>query len=100
MLLLNEVYTAQRVEYSDNSFSGLNEDGVLAKSVSAFMVQSICGKYRDAVCLIPVNKLDTGTLRHWFNRVLMAISSFHKVLAVCADNHICNRYVTGSQNYY
>ena len=55
------------------------------------MVQSICGKYRDVVCLIPVNKLNTDTLSHWFNGVLKAISSFYKVLAVCADNHICNR---------
>ena len=97
VLLLNDVQMAQHVEHSNGSFIGLNEDGVPAKTVLTFMVQSICGKYRDVVCLIPVNKLDTGTLSHWFNRVLMAISSFHKVLAVCADNRICNRYVIGSQ---
>ena len=100
VLLFNEVYMAQRVEYSDGSFVGLNEDGVPVKTVLAFMVQSICGKYRDVVCLIPVNKLDTGTLRHWFNGVLMAISSFHKLRAVYADNYICNRYVVGRQKYY
>ena len=91
MLLLDEVYMAQRVEYSNGSFVGLTEDGVPAKTVLAFMLQSICGKYRDVVCLIPVNKLNTDTLSHWFNMVLKAISSFYKVLAVCADNHICNR---------
>ena len=57
MLLLDEVYTAQQVEYSDGSFVGLTEDSVPARSVLAFMVQSICGKYRDVVCLIPVIKL-------------------------------------------
>ena len=91
MLLLDEVYTTQRVEYSDGSFVGLTEDGVPAKTVLASMVQSICGKYRDVVCLIPVNKLNTDTLNLWFNRVLKAISAFYKVLAVCADNHIYNR---------
>ena len=91
VLLLDEVYMAQLVEYSNDSFVGLTEDGVSAKIVLAFMVQSTCGKYRDVVCLIPVNKLSTDTSSHWFNRVLKAISSFYKVLAVCADNHICNR---------
>ena len=99
VLLFDEVYTAQNVEYSDGSFVGLNEDGVPAKTVLAFMIQSICGKYRDVICLIPVNKLDTGTLCHWFKRVSIAISAFHIVLAVCADNRICNRYVIGSQKY-
>ena len=91
VLLLDEVYTAQRVEYSNGSFVGLTENGVAAKTVLVFMVQSIYGKYRDVVCLMPVNKLNTDTLSHWFNRVSKAISAFYKVLAVCADNHICNR---------
>ena len=80
MLLLDEVYTAQRVEYSNDSFVGLTEDGVPAKTVLAFMVQSICGKYRDVVCLIPINKLNTNTLSHWFNRVLKASVLFTKYL--------------------
>ena len=100
VLLLDEVYTAQRVEYSDGSFVGLTEDDVPTKTVLAFMIQPRCGKYRDAICLIPANKLDTDTLSHWFNRVLRAISAFYKVLVVCADNHVCNRYVLGRQKYY
>ena len=59
VLLLNEVQMAQRVEYSDGSFIGLNEDGVPAKTVLTFIVQSICGKYRNVVCLIPAIDLDT-----------------------------------------
>ena len=38
VLLLDEVYTAQRVEYNNGSFVGLTEDGVPAKTVLAFMV--------------------------------------------------------------
>ena len=64
VLLLDEVFMAKCVEYSDGSFGGLTEDGVPAKTVLAFMLQSICGKYRDAVCLIPVNKLNTDTSSH------------------------------------
>ena len=91
VLLLYEVYTAQHVEYSDGNFFGLTEDNVPAKTVLAFMVQFICEKYRDVVCVIPVNKVDTDTLSHWFKSVLKAISAYYKVLAVCADKYICNR---------
>ena len=74
---------AQRVEYSNGSFVRLTDDGVPAKTVLAFMVQCICGKYKDVVCLIPVNKLNTDTLSHWFNRVLKAISSFQSTCCLC-----------------
>ena len=78
VLLLDQVFMAKCVEYSDGSFVGLTEDGVPAKTVLAFMVQSICGKYRDVVCLIPVNKLNTDTSSHWFNRVLKSICPLSK----------------------
>ena len=42
--ILNEVYVAERVEYSNGSFLGLTDDGTPAKTVLAFMVQSVCSK--------------------------------------------------------
>ena len=78
VLLFDEVFMAKWVEYSDGSFVGLTEDGVPAKTVLAFMVPSICGKYRDFVCLIPVNKLNTDTSSQWFNRVLKSICALSK----------------------
>ena len=82
---------AQRIEYSNGCFVGLTEDGVPAKTVLAFMVQSVCSKYKDVVCLIPVNKLDTGLLHAWFDRVMQGLRDIFLVLAVCSDNHVCNR---------
>ena len=94
VLIIDEVYTAQRVEYGNGSFIGLTKDGLPAKTVLAFMIQSLAGKYKDVVCLIPVNKLDTGLLRTWFNRVMDALNDHFLVVAVSTDNHVCNRYVT------
>ena len=37
-LMLDEVYTAQRVEYSNGAFIGLTEEGVPAKTILAFKV--------------------------------------------------------------
>jgi len=92
VLLIDEIYTAQRVEYSNGSFIGLNKDGVPSKTVVAFMVQSISGKYKDVVCLIPINRIDTALLREWFEKMMDGIKQYLLVLAVCADNHVCNRY--------
>ena len=91
VLLLDEVYTAQRVEYTNGSFVGLTENSFSVKTVLTFMVQSIAGKYKDVICCIPVNRLDTNLLRKWLNKILEALHDYLVVVAVCADNHVCNR---------
>ena len=93
-LMIDEIYTASRVEYSNGSFIGLTEEGIPAKTILAFMVQSIHSNYKDVVCLVPVNKLDTATLRRWFDAVMAAIDEVMLVVAVSVDNHVCNRYET------
>ena len=92
-LLVDEVYTAQRVEYSNGSFVGLTADGAPAKTALTFMVNSTCSNYKDVVCIIFVNKLNTKILCSWFKRVMFALDKFFLVIAVSVDNHICNRCV-------
>ena len=57
----------------------------------AFMVQSICSKFKDVVCLVPVLKLDSTKLRYWFDKVLEALNDLFSIAAVSIDNHVCNR---------
>ena len=90
-LLVDEVYTAQRIESSNGSFIGLTEEGAQVKTVLAFMIQFVMGKYKDVVCLIPVKKLDTNHLKAWFDRVMLSLNELFFVVAVCTDNHVCNR---------
>jgi len=104
-LIIDEAYTAQRIEYNNGSFTGLTDDGRPAKTVGltddgrpaktvlTFMVQSVCSKYKDVVCLIPVNQLDMALLQRWFEKVILALDGIFFVVAVSADNHICNRFV-------
>ena len=92
-LMIDEVYTAQRVEYSNEAFIGLSEDGGPAKTVLPFMVQSTCDKHKDVVCLVPINRLDTTILRTWFDKVMKALHKIFFVVALSVDNHSCNRYV-------
>ena len=89
--MINEVYTAQRVEYSNGAFAGVTETGLPAKTVLTFMIQATCTKYKDVVCLIPLNKLDTTTLRYWFNQVMLSLHDLLSVIAVSVGNHVCNR---------
>ena len=90
-LLIDEVYTAKRIEYNNGAFVGITEEGTVAKTVLTFMIQSSCSKYRDVVCLIPVDKLDTNLLHFWFNKVMSALNDLVFVVVVSVDNHVCNR---------
>ena len=91
VLMLDEVYTAQRVEYTNGSFIGVTEEGASAKTVLTFMIQSVKGKYKDVVCLIPIHKLSTALLRKWFDLVTSALNDLFLVVDISADNHVCNR---------
>ena len=90
-LMIDEVYTAKRIEYSNGAFVGLNEEGKSAKTVLAFMVQSTRSKFKDVVCLVPVHKLDAVLLRSWFDKVMEGLNDLLFVVAVSVDNHVCNR---------
>lgn len=59
-LMIDEMYTAQKIEHSNGSFVGLNEEGKPAKTVSTFMIQSECSKYKEVVSLLSVSQLDTS----------------------------------------
>ena len=55
-LMLDEIYSAQRVEYCRGKFLGC-ENNEVTKTVLTFMVKSAAGNYQDVVCLVPVNKI-------------------------------------------
>ena len=76
-----------RVEYQNGIFVGLTEEGLPAKTVLAFMIQSTSSKYKDVVSLIPVNKLDLTLLSYWFEKVMKAINDIFLMIAVSIDGH-------------
>jgi len=92
-LMIDEIYAAQRIEYCNGAFVGLNEQGQPAKTVLTFMMQSTCGKYKDVVCLVLVNKLNTDLQKTWFNQVMLALHGLFWIVVVSVDNHVCNWYV-------
>ena len=89
--MVDEIHTANRIEYSKGSFQRLAENGMPSKTVLSFMVQSVHGKCKDIVCLIPVHRLDYSILLSWFHKVMVALHDIFLIVAVSADNHLCNR---------
>ena len=61
-LLIDEVYTANRVDYQNGTYVCLTKDDACAKTVLTFMVQSVCKNYKDAFYLVPAEKLETSLL--------------------------------------
>ena len=81
ILLINEVYTAQRVEYNNGYFVSITKDVRPSKTVLAFMIQSVAVKYKD-VYLIPVNKLNTALLHHRFDCVCDGSNDLFLIVAI------------------
>ena len=93
-LMLDEIYTAKRIEYSSASGKGmgLTQAGEVASTILCFMASSVCDKYQDVVALIPISHLNADKLKEatWNVLQLLAESGF-SVVSLCCDNHTANR---------
>lgn len=73
VLMIDEIYCAQRVEYVGGKLYGL-EDGKPVKTVLAFMIKSIAGQYIDVVALFPITRLDASVLMTQYTKVLETLT--------------------------
>ena len=90
-LLIDEVYTNQRVEYSQGKFFGLYESKA-SKTLLVFMVKGVASKFRDVVALLPVTNLDAQRLQVEERKVLEAMTEIGlEVVNYSADNATANR---------
>lgn len=70
---------------------GSTNENKSTKSVLTFTVQSICSKYKDVACMIPIERLDTVVLRKWLQSVMKALDEFLLITAVSICNQACIR---------
>ena len=91
ILIVDEIYSAQRVEYSNGRFFG-QKNGEPTKTMLGLMIKSVAGKYSDMIALVPQTKLNSEVLKSEFDKVFEAttVVGFHMV-ATLADNHRINR---------
>ena len=60
MLLIDEIYTAKRLEFQNGKLYGLDNDSP-TKTICGFMLSSVAGKYKDMVSLVQVGNLNSAT---------------------------------------
>ena len=95
IVLIFQVYTAQRADYAGGSLFGV-ESGEPTRTLLTFMINSIGGKYEDIVCFVPVTSLDWQTLLHHFMKVMSALQGigFETMLTITDGHHTNVRFFT------
>jgi hypothetical protein len=90
-VLIDEVYSAKRIEFSGGKFYGL-ENAEATKTLLCFMVSSVAGSYRDMVAMMPIVKIDASVILSNFEKVVEALQEIgFQVTSVLTDGHSANR---------
>jgi hypothetical protein len=90
-IILDEVYSAKRIEYSNGKFYGF-ENSLVTKTLLCFMVKSVAGKYEDVVAMVPLTTISSEIIARWYDRVLKAVTELGFVVVVTlTDAHSSNR---------
>ena len=89
--MIDEIYCAKRVEYSQGKFIGVTKEGIPAKTVLLFLIQSLQCKYRDVVMLLPLNGLNSEDLRGHFEEVMKELNKICTIQCLSLDNAPANR---------
>lgn len=90
-IIIDEVYSAKRVEFTGGKLYGLENDDV-SKTLLCFMVKSVAGNYRDMVAMLPISKVDAVLIEKHFQAVLKSVTEVGlEVVCVSTDGHSANR---------
>jgi hypothetical protein len=94
MLLFDEIYVYQRLDYAQGHFYGLSENGLEpCTSVLCFMIKSLASKYEDVISMIPITGMSITILeRHFKPALQLAIDAGFYVVGSTCDNHPVNRH--------
>ena len=68
-LMLDEVYTCKRVEYSSGKFYGY-ENQTVTTTLLGFMIKSVAGKFHEMVTLVPIAKINADVIDIIWRKIL------------------------------
>ncbi|KAF0314767.1 Transposable element P transposase [Amphibalanus amphitrite] len=90
-LAMDEVYTAQAVEFAGGRLFG-ETNGVVTKTLFCTHINSVAGKYEDMISMQPVPHVTAANIKETFQRVLKGLTELgFKVVSVTTDNHRANQ---------
>lgn len=90
-IIIDEVYSAKRIEYMNGQFYGL-ENSQVTKTLLCFMVKSLSGKYEDVVAMVPLATLTSEIIFKWWDKVLKTVTEIgFDIAATLTDAHSSNR---------
>ena len=72
---MGEVHCKRSVQYANGKIYGLDENGELTKTLLCVMVKSICGKYRDVICMSPISKLSAEKIHTIWTNCLKLVTN-------------------------
>ena len=68
-LMVDEVYTSRRVEYSAGKFYGY-ENQTVTKTILGFMIKSVGGSFHEMITLVPIAKVDADVIDIIWRKIL------------------------------
>jgi hypothetical protein len=90
-IIIDEVYTARQVEYSNGQFYG-NENGEPTKTLLCMMLKCVAGSYSDVVAMVPLTSINSGVIKEWWSRVVQEVTPMgFDIVATIVDAHSSNR---------
>ncbi len=91
IMLLDEIYTSQRLEFQGGKLFGYDE-GLPTKTMLCFMLKSVGGQYRDVVALFPIKNVNSELLKDIHDQMLPELTTLgFNVIGLSADNYSANR---------
>ena len=93
LLCIDEIYMAKKIEYSNSRSYGITKDGKLAKTVLAFLIQSVCCEHKDIIKLVPMDNLTSEMLLNQFNTMMKNPAEIKtlKIIGISINNAAENR---------
>ena len=92
-VLIDEIYSSKQVQYVNGKFYG-NENENISKTVLCIMVNSIAGKYRYVIAMIPCSSLNADKQYGIYSKLLPGLCEigFDPVATITDGNHVDHKF--------
>ena len=91
LLVIDEIYTAKRLEFFNGVMHGITESGDTASTILCFMIQPLNCNFKEVIGLISLRGLSVELLQSHFVTVMAKLKDYVFVQAILMNNLSTNR---------